>query len=269
MRYLLRTEELGSEWFLDDALNWVAFRIYPTDPYEEWIGERPLRVLERFNSMKLAEKLGARPNRNLPDQLDHEFTEKLEPARAELYLQLHRGVIAGSGIWVQRVKKGVGANGWMEDANLLDRFGKEPEQIPANQWRLDHIDWHEAEAIGPHGRYSYIRIPCDQLFACFPEPPLESFEVQYRGGTLLLEDAASSPNLNGRRPGRPPRYKWNAFLQQVAVIAATEGLPDKQDALVAQMMEWCEQNWRVQPASSTIKEKLQPIYAALKKANNS
>ncbi len=84
--------------------------------------------------------------------------------------------------------------------------------------------------------------------------------------TLLLPEAEARDWIRkqgkAKHPrGRPQKYDWIAFLQQVARIANTpHGLPEKQADLERCMLEWCANNWGEEPAESVIREKLAPLY---------
>lgn len=306
MRYILRPEEIPEWCSLIDALVWMGMRLYPGYRYDPRVFDAsdPIHNVlvraEELRSFASATKItysaaldalfGINQN-SKPLQDDeaemqewltqlHRLTELVEPHRAELYLLLRHGDLIGRGVRTHAVKVGSAAGAWALNENLVeidapvpvDPFLDDPvEIIPAEHWRLAHINWDDGIALGPNGRYGNIRLPCDKLFSRYPEPEVEVIEAQSRGGAIFAEFEPSSPvsDPNKRRRGRPRGYDWDAFQQKVTVIAHTEGLPDKQEVLVSRLLDWCQQEWGVEPASSTVKKYLQPIYSALKKADNS
>ena len=47
---------------------------------------------------------------------------------------------------------------------------------------------------------------------------------------------------------------------EIIRIADLDTLPEKQSELIEQMLQWCEDTWRVQPAESTVKQRISKIY---------
>ena len=68
-----------------------------------------------------------------------------------------------------------------------------------------------------------------------------------------------SPQQNGRR-GATPKYDWDAFFQEIVVIADLDSLPMYQAELEKHMAQWCRENWGAEPSESTIRGKVSPIY---------
>ncbi len=61
--------------------------------------------------------------------------------------------------------------------------------------------------------------------------------------------------------GRPQKFKWDQFWQEVVSIANTpDGLPERQTDMEGQMLEWCLHNWGAEPGESTIRTKIGPLY---------
>ncbi len=70
---------------------------------------------------------------------------------------------------------------------------------------------------------------------------------------------------NPNRGGRPREYDWDAFTIEIIRIANTpDGLPERQAELINQLSQWCENEWRKQPAMSAIKARVSAIYNAVK-----
>ena len=62
------------------------------------------------------------------------------------------------------------------------------------------------------------------------------------------------------RPGRKPKYDWDAFFAEIVVRADLDGLPDTQAELERTMADWCLDSWGEQPSESTIRSKVALIY---------
>ncbi len=66
------------------------------------------------------------------------------------------------------------------------------------------------------------------------------------------------------RVGRPLEYDWDEFVVEIIRIASgLDGLPEKQSELIKQMLHWCEDTWRRQPAESNVKKRISNIYNKL------
>ena len=303
MRYQLVPEEVSELCTLAEALHWMAMRLYPRDMNRSVFGrsyfdEHNLALFraDEFRDFAAAAGLGlpsaldtllagsevpsgarhdASPDRDWDTVVD-DFNELLEPSRAELYLLLRRGLLIGTGVRTGIFREDSGSKWWKDLENLVEiepqgTADEYLEPVPAEHWSQENIDWLSGVAIGSNGRYESISIPFGDIVARFPEPDVKPLHVQKRGSALIVETDVPTTSKETRRParGRPREYDWDAFVRQVIVIANTERLPEKQDALVKQMLDWCQQNWGNEPAISTVKKYLQPIYQALKKADNS
>ena len=186
-----------------------------------------------------------------------------------------RGLLIGTGVRTGIFREDSGSKWWKDLENLVEiepqgTADEYREPVPAEHWSQENIDWLSSVAIGSNGRYESISIPFGDIVARFPEPDVEPLHVQKRGSALIVETDAPTPSkeIKRRRRGRPRDYDWDAFFQRVTVIAHTRGLPEKQAALVDEMLEWCQQYWGREPVSSMVKEKLQPIYQAMKADNS-
>jgi len=70
------------------------------------------------------------------------------------------------------------------------------------------------------------------------------------------------------RQGRKAKYEWDEFYIEIAVKADLDALPESQAELEKYMADWCLENWGEQPAVSTIRSKISPIYRHPRKINN-
>ena len=61
-----------------------------------------------------------------------------------------------------------------------------------------------------------------------------------------------------------PEYNWDDFRHEVTRLAHLDGLPETLAEGEKIMADWCEKQWGEQPAISTIREKLSPLYAYLR-----
>lgn len=300
MRFALMPYEIPEIWALSEALNWVAFRHYACggppdvedlDDFEggrtHWPDEEAVQFLTKHSRPELPEISDAPPlgpNLAAPnldsDWQDHvnrredQLNAVTEPAKAELFLALKRGHIGAHGWLCYTVSDRARSYQWNDNEFWEEADKKEFLQIPENQFRLDGIIWNKNFAATPNGCYRAIQVSAEELFQQFPEPAAEVFSVENRGGTLIIAsdtDSKALPVVSKmvRSPrGRPPKWDWAAFHQQVATIVAKEGLPSKMAALEAKMLEWCGQAWGDEPSQSRVRDQLQPIFNAIRKNDN-
>jgi hypothetical protein len=70
--------------------------------------------------------------------------------------------------------------------------------------------------------------------------------------------------LFGRR-GRPPQYRWQEFAAEMVRRSLAGPIPN-QAALEQHMAQWCVDNWGGQPASSVIREWVQPTFKMMRRS---
>ncbi len=68
--------------------------------------------------------------------------------------------------------------------------------------------------------------------------------------------------------GRPEGYLWHEFSAEIAVRADLDNLPETQAELIEQMQKWCLKKWGKEPAPSTIRLRIAPIYEHPRKLKN-
>jgi hypothetical protein len=82
----------------------------------------------------------------------------------------------------------------------------------------------------------------------------------------MAEEAAAIPAEATKDPRGRKGYDWDPFWREVTRIAdSLDGLPETQAELETIMSKWCEEAWGKEPAPSTVRERLSPIYAAKRK----
>jgi hypothetical protein len=63
-----------------------------------------------------------------------------------------------------------------------------------------------------------------------------------------------------KKGGRTPKYNWDDFYTEIIVCNDLDELPEYQADLEKQMANWCLTTWVEEPAESTIRAKISPIY---------
>lgn len=135
-------------------------------------------------------------------------------------------------------------------------------EIPADFWLSGGIDWDGCHADGRDGAYALIVIDCESLLKIFPmstSVPVQGvFQV---GDTLVLREGETSLPLAAPRRGRRP-FNWDEFHIEMAGRVQRGPLPAKQEALIAEMQDWCKAKWGLDVGRSTLLQKLKPYYDA-------
>jgi hypothetical protein len=129
--------------------------------------------------------------------------------------------------------------------------------IPSTFWVSCEIEWGKNKAKGATAAYESIVVDTDDLFRVFPLPaPQEPTGVRKIGNYLVLSDEVADPSGNlGRRP-----FRWNDFYLELARRVVAGELPDKQEAGIEDMQDWCKEQWGYKPARSTLLQKITPYY---------
>jgi len=233
---------------------------YPSDPED-------LRKLLQLNldapdrsrlEGKLVEALEFRVRQ---DEWDREFKSFLDLHAAKLFIALREGKLTAIG-------KKLPYDTIAEAVERLDAtewagFKLEWEPIPANYWALDRTKWLESTADGHGVCYCLILVEVDDLLSAFPAPAGTIANVLRLGDTLVMEDQPHTHPQASRRMGGRPAFNWEDFHVEMAKRARSGNLPQKQEALIADMQDWCRARWNRSVARSTLLQKIKPYYDAL------
>jgi hypothetical protein len=191
------------------------------------------------------------------------FDQFMDPHKARLFLALREGRVNAFG---QRLP----ANTIKESTAQLEGSGWEGwpragwDLIPPDFWMHGGIDWLACHAEGYQGSYALILVDSNTLFEAFPIPtdgtPHTVIQV---GDAFVFSDAEELENLPATRRGRRA-YPWDQFhVEMTRRIMAAGGLPEKQEAIIAGMQQWCRTSWKVEVGRSTIFGKVKPYYDAM------
>ncbi len=118
------------------------------------------------------------------------------------------------------------------------------------EWAQDD----EGDLIGSAEGWAIPIVPVEELVREFP-----TFDVSVSGestdGDALADPNRVTVSRRGAplKRGRPPKWDWRAFNEQV-ILRARRGLPDKQAALEAEMAGWCLEVWGDEPSPSQIRD---------------
>jgi hypothetical protein len=211
--------------------------------------ERTRQYLERELAASIAFRESCR-------RWDEEFSDFIDEHRARLFLALREGKLVAEGIKLPESTH-------EESLISLDqsvRGFREWVSIPPDFWLSDKINWEKSSAEGRDAAFALIQVKTIELFACFPPPAAEVVKLTRVANDLVsVEQAADEPKA---RMGRPS-FDWDSFHVEIAMrIYSGNGLPAKQEALIADMQAWCQRTWRRDVGRSTLLEKIKPYYNA-------
>lgn len=144
------------------------------------------------------------------------------------------------------------------------------EPIDKNFWIQKGIDWVFSRADGKDSSFALILVETAKLFEVFPKPsPQITRRVEQIGrGYLLLDEEGNALNSPAATVGRPS-LPWDDFHVEMARRFCVGNIPAKQEAMIAEMREWCRTQWGRPPARSTLLSKIKPYYDALVRKSES
>ncbi len=135
--------------------------------------------------------------------------------------------------------------------------------IPKNFFEDADLEWDEGGTIyDDNMEYKDIWVCFDDLEREFPA--LGEQERDKVGNASASTEVVPLDTSVAKR-GRPPKYNWDEFFVEIIRLAnGIDGVPETQSELEATMAEWCLNQWGTEPAESTIRDKISPIYKAIR-----
>jgi hypothetical protein len=96
--------------------------------------------------------------------------------------------------------------------------------------------------------------------AIFPAPDGEDAKsVSLVAGQYILNDDQPEKIKKTGQRGRPS-LDWDTFFLELAGRIKNNDLPEKQEAFILEMQEWCIKHWGKEVARSTLLQKISPFY---------
>lgn len=134
--------------------------------------------------------------------------------------------------------------------------------IPNNFFEDADFEWDEG------GTFYDGNMEYKDIWVCFDDLEREFPDSGEPEGDKVGNASASTEvvrlDTSVAKRGRPPKYAWNEFYVEIIRLAnGIDGLPETQAELEATMAEWCLNHWGTEPAESTIRDKISPIYKAI------
>ena len=87
--------------------------------------------------------------------------------------------------------------------------------------------------------------------------------VRRLGNVFAVEADTESTSRADRRRGRKP-FKWNEMHVELGRMIERGEVPQKKEALIAHLMEWCREKWGRPVSRSAIQGQLQGVDPAKK-----
>jgi len=197
--------------------------------------------------------------RKKQQEWQEKYEEYIELIESKIFVALREGKLKATGRLIPAGD---------EESHYTDF---EHTEILADYWKLDKIDWEQSASDNAKGHYCHICVKTEQLLSLFPPPPAEEAKsVHMIAGQYLLDDEEAERVVAQSKRGRPSK-NWDGFYVAVMDRLMAGGLPDKQEAFISEMQDWCVKHWGSSPGRSTILEKISPIYKkfkAVKKSEN-
>jgi hypothetical protein len=189
---------------------------------------------------------------------DGELSHFLDLRRARLFMALREGKLVAEGIKLPE-KTYEASLVRLRETEWEGWSRSEWVSIPPDFWNSEKINWKKCWAEGRDAAFALIQIETEQLFACFPPPPAQAADVvRVANDMIAVEqtgDESKARNLRGR-----PAFDWDSFHVEIAMRIKSNSFPEKQEAFIADMQEWCDRHWLRQVGRSTLLQKIKPYY---------
>jgi hypothetical protein len=189
---------------------------------------------------------------------DAEFEAFIDLHKTRLFLELREGRIHALGQELPQPSF-IGSLVELEESGWEGWHNIEWQTIPPDFWISTKINWAESWAEGKTTAYCLILMDFKELFNHFP-PRTEISDGVVKIGNAFAQDTNKTtvPTRTMQR-GRPS-YDWDAFHLEVAKRLLQGNVPAKKEAFVADMQDWCKDNWHREIGRSTVSQKLKPYY---------
>ena len=195
----------------------------------------------------------ARELRNRSDDWLEDIDIFLMEAKLSLALRLLRGGIPAFGRFCRDPK----ARENLIDSNNYEmiKFNNAPPYI----FQFNNIDWNNSIISYKESKYFDVCIDTTALFCEFPIGDTGVVHAHAVADALIVEPQTPSV-LPQKRRGRPS-FPWPEMYVELGRRAERGELPAKQEALIAEMMDWCQLKWGRRPSRSAIQSHLPPDIA--------
>jgi hypothetical protein len=186
----------------------------------------------------------------------------LDLHRARLFIALRQGKLVAEGIKLPE-KSYEASLTRLRETDWEGWSGNEWISIPPDFWHSETINWTKCLAEGRDAAFALIQIETEQLFACFPPPSAQAADVVRVANDLIAVEQEGGDESMARKQRGRPAFNWDSFHVEIAMRIESNSFPEKQEALIADMQEWCERHWHRKVGRSSLLQKIKPYYDAL------
>ncbi len=142
-----------------------------------------------------------------------------------------------------------------DDKNFID--ADDPRafvEAPLNIFKAKNIDWQLSCSTVEKLQFQDICVDTMALLRLFPDPEEHAVTVSRVGNVLFPEDDDLPAHSRPKR-GRPS-LPWAEMHQELGRWIERDSIPNKKEALVAELMEWCRMKWGRAVSRSAIQSQL-------------
>jgi hypothetical protein len=226
-------------------------------PADDWIGHRVcVTFYEAMSWIAFrnfsGNSLGPRPLRALPDDED---AISGDPGRLELAELLLTDCLTKGKIRLYAWEGSKEEDG--EEVLLSFPLQLSPDFLKRSTLTIEHCEGYTL-FVPEEERYHTLGVDHADLVREF----WGDTEINYPkpvAATELPSSVARQPSASFSRRGRPPRYRWPAFAAEMVRRSLAGPIPT-QAALKQHMAQWCVDNWGSEPATSVIRDWVQPTF---------
>ncbi len=237
-----------------------AYRIYPELPSwynldtEMWMIRRACHLLKNFDGT-YKERIGADYPWNLLFPTQDEWMIARELNEEENKTNISK---AERFSFVCREICGLFQN------NIVTSYarpsaGGDPIPLPASVWFTERF-WQRFDACridlqdpfqtrSPHATTDLLYLDRSAFSALIEAPgpiPAQSSE----------DEVATDKQIALIKRGRPPKYNWDSFNQEVIRRVLEVGIPNNKRAFSSEMLMWCLDTWGHEPGEATVRTRL-------------
>ncbi len=245
----------------------------PDPSYEEFLNgeahssperlEELIRVLPEEHRPRLhAELEASRKHHEAVAAWDAEFEDFLELPKGRLFVALREGRVKAAGLPIvgndrQEFPDGASDEDWQQ-------WCEAPwQEIPRTAWTFTGVSWKRCRIDGKQQDFALTLVSTYDLLREFPLPAADVRATAAEVGAFYVLVDGGEVTQHNRR-GRPA-HDWQSFHVEMARRIRKEALPSKQEALIAEMQEWCQRHWNCRVARSTLLPKIAPYYGMLQR----
>lgn len=152
-------------------------------------------------------------------------------------------------------------DGEIDEGLLIDPDGAVFVDAPLSIFRATSIDWQRSSSQVDGDSFEDICLDTFALLNRFPDREEKEITVKSMGDVLVALDRANEQSVapRGRRP-----FAWDEMHRELGRWVERDAIPEKKEALIAELMEWCRRTWSRDVSRSAIQAQLRNFGTARK-----